>query len=256
MSRNVVVEVSGPIGRIEIARPEKKNALTGEMYLALAEGLERLEGDATVRALLLHGAPDCFSSGNDLEDFLRYDRSAGEFPAFRFLRTISTARKPIVAAVAGPAVGIGTTMLLHCDLAYAAPSARFRMPFVPLGIVPEAASSLLVPMRAGHARASELLLLGRPFGVEKAAEAGILTAVVPEGELLATARAVAEELAALPPASVRITKELMRRPLARAVAEQMAEEGRIVEERLGSPEAKEAIAAFFEKRKPDFSRFS
>lgn len=256
MSRHVVVEVAGRIGRVELARPEKRNALTGEMYRALADALERMEKEAEVRAVLLHGTPDCFSSGNDLEDFLRHDRSAGEFPAFRFLRAISTARKPVVAAVAGPAVGIGTTMLLHCDLVYAAPSARFRMPFVSLGIVPEAASSLLLPMRAGHARAAELLLLARPFDAEKAAAAGILTAVVPEGELLATARAAAEELAALPPASIRMTKELMRRPLARAVAEQMEEEGRAFAERLGSPEAKEAITAFLEKRKPDFSRFS
>ncbi len=255
MSRHVVVEIARGIGRIELARPERRNALTGEMYVALAGALERMEEEAEVRAVLLHGTPDCFTAGNDLEDFLRYDRSAGEFPAFRFLRTISGARKPIVAAVAGAAVGVGTTMLLHCDLVYAAPSARFRMPFVSLGIVPEAASSLIVPMRAGHARAAELLLLARPFDVEKAAAAGLLTAVVPEGELLATARAAAEELAALPPASVRITKELMRKPLARAVAEQMEEEGRIVEERLGSPETKEAITAFFEKRRPDFSRF-
>jgi enoyl-CoA hydratase/carnithine racemase len=256
MSTHVVSEVKDRVGRIELARPEKRNALTGEMYLAMADALARMDADPDVRAVLVHGGADCFSSGNDLKDFLARDPSAGEFPALQFLRRISTARKPIVAAVGGPAVGIGTTMLLHCDLVYAAPGTRFQLPFVSLGIVPEAASSLLLPMIAGYQRAAELLLLGQPFDAEKALAAGIVTAIVPEAGLLQAGRAAALQLAALPPASVRLTKELMKRPHAQAVAGQMAEEARLFVERLASPEAKEAMMAFLEKRKPDFSPFS
>ncbi len=152
-------------------------------------------------------------------------------------------------------MGIGTTMLLHCDLVYASPGTRFQMPFVPLGLVPEAASSLLLPMIAGYQRAAELLLLGRPFSAEKALAAGFVTEVIPEAELLEHARAAAASIAALPPASVRLTKQLMKRPLGEAIASQMAEEGRLFAERLQSGEAKEAMTAFFEKRKPDFTRF-
>jgi enoyl-CoA hydratase/carnithine racemase len=252
---HVAVQIADRIARVELARPEKKNALTGEMYLALADALSRAESDDGVRAVFLHGRPDCFSSGNDLEDFLQRDPRA-ESPALRFLGAIAAARKPIVAAVGGPAVGIGTTMLLHCDLVYAAAGARFHLPFVPLGLVPEAASSLLLPMIAGYPRAAELLLLGEPFGAEKAFAAGIVTAVVPEGELLEVARATAVKLAALPPASVQLTKELMKRPHAQAVASQMAEEGRLFARRLTSPEATEAMTAFLAKRKPDFSKLS
>jgi len=158
--------------------------------------------------------------------------------------------------VGGPAVGVGTTMLLHFDLIYAAPNARFQLPFVPLGLLPEAASSLLLPVIAGYQRAAELLLLGQPFTAEKAQAAGIVTEVVPEGELLERARQAALALAALPPASMRMTKELMKRGLAQAVRERMQEELGLFGERLRSPEAKEALSAFMEKRKPDFSRFS
>jgi enoyl-CoA hydratase/carnithine racemase len=253
-SENVVVEVKDRIARVELSRVEKKNALTPDMYRALADALERADADPQVRAVLVHGRPDCFCAGNDLRDFLERDLTA-ESPALRFLRRIAETRKPIVAAVGGPAVGIGTTMLLHCDLVYAAPGTRFQLPFVPLGIVPEAASSLLLPMIAGYQRAAELLLLGQPFDAEKALAAGIVTAVVPEGELLGRARAVAGQLAALPPSALRLTKELMKGAHARAVADRMSEEGRLFAERLASPEAKEAFTAFFEKRKPDFSRF-
>jgi enoyl-CoA hydratase/carnithine racemase len=157
--------------------------------------------------------------------------------------------------VGGAAVGIGTTMLLHCDLVFAAPGARFQLPFVPLGLVPEAASSLLLPAIAGYHRAAAMLLLGEPFGADGALAAGFVTEVVPEDRLLARARGAAAALAALPPASVRLTKDLMKRGLSGAVAERMAEEGRLFAERLVSPEAREAMTAFFEKRRPDFSRF-
>lgn len=251
----VIAEVKDRVLRIEIARPEKKNALTEAMYVAMAEALEAAGRDALVRAVLVHGAPGCFTAGNDLRDFL--DRPAhGELgPAFRFLREISAFPKPLVAAVSGPAVGVGTTMLLHCDLVYAAPEARFQLPFVTLGLVPEAGSSFLLPLIAGYQRAAELLLLGRPFTAEKALAAGFVTEVVPEDELLEYAREAALGVAALPPAAVQRTKALMKARFAQRIAEAMKEEGEAFRERLASPEAKEAISAFFAKRKPDFSRF-
>jgi enoyl-CoA hydratase/carnithine racemase len=250
MSAHIVAETTDRVARIEIARPDKKNALTLEMYQALADALVAAEGDAQVRAVLIHGA------GNDLKDFLERPPHGDESPTWRFLRAVSSAAKPLVAAVGGAAVGIGTTMLLHCDLVYAAPNARFQLPFVPLGLVPEAASSLLLPMIAGYQRAAELLLLGQPFGSAKALGAGFVTEVVPEGELIEYARSAALALAALPPASVRLTKQLMKGRTAEAVAAQLVLEVGHFRERLASPEAKEAMSAFFEKRKPDFSRFS
>lgn len=253
---HVLVETQDRVTRIELNRPEKKNALSPDMYAAMAKALAAAEADAQVRAVLIHGQSGCFTSGNDVKDFLELPRGPGDSPAAGFLRSISTARKPLVAAVGGPAVGIGTTMLLHCDLVYAAPNARLQMPFVPLGLLPEAASSLLLPAMAGYRRAAEMLLLGGPFGAEKALAAGIVTEIVPEGELLERGRQAALALAALPPASVRMTKELMKRGLATAVQERMTEELGLFGERLRSPEAKEALSAFMEKRKPDFSRFS
>ena len=254
MSTHVVVEVKDRIARLELARPEKRNALTPDMYRALADALGRADADPGVRAVLLHGRPDCFCSGNDMKDFLGRDPDA-EAPAFGFLTRIAGTRKPIVAAVGGPAVGIGTTMLLHCDLVYAAPGARFQLPFAALGLVPEAASSLLLPAIAGYQRAAELMLLARPFDAEKALAAGIVTEIVPEASLLSHAAAAAARLAELPPSSVRLTKELLKRATAQAVAERMEEERRLFADRLASAEAREAITAFLEKRAPDFSRF-
>jgi enoyl-CoA hydratase/carnithine racemase len=252
---HIVVEKKDRITRIELNRPEKKNALSPGMYAAMAAALLAADADAEVRAVLIHGQSACFCSGNDVKDFLALEREPGASPASGFLRAISTARKPLVAAVGGPAVGIGTTLLLHCDLVYAAPNARLQLPFVPLGLLPEAASSLLLPRLAGYQRAAELLLLGQPFSAEKALAAGIVSEIVPEAELLARARQAALALAALPPASVRMTKELMKRDSAQAVQARMTEELELFGERLRSPEAKEALGAFMEKRKPDFSRF-
>jgi enoyl-CoA hydratase/carnithine racemase len=251
----VLVETRDRVTRIELARPDKKNALTQEMYGAMAEALAAAEADAGVRVILLHGTRDCFTAGNDLKDFLERSAGGGPSAAFRFISALPRLEKPLVAAVGGPAVGIGTTLLLHCDLVYATPGARFQLPFVPLGLVPEAASSLLLPMVAGYQRAAELLLLGQPFAADRAHAAGIVTEIVPEERLLERAREAALALAALPPASVRLTKQLMKRPLAAPIAAQMEEEGRLFAERLQSAEAKEAMTAFFEKRKPDFSRF-
>jgi enoyl-CoA hydratase/carnithine racemase len=255
MSAHIVVETKDRVARIEIARLDKKNALTLEMYAGLADALAAAETNAQVRAILIHGAPDCFCSGNDLKDFLERPPHGEDAPTWRFLRAISGAKKPIVAAVGGPAVGIGTTMLLHCDLVYAAPNARFQLPFVPLGLVPEAASSLLLPMLAGYQRAAELLLLGQPFNAAKALGVGLVTEVIPEDELMEYGRDAAAGLAALPAASVRSTKALMKSRYAKAVADTMVEELALFRERLASPEAREAMTAFFEKRKPDFSKF-
>ena len=250
MSTHVRTSTAERIASIELHRPEKKNALTGEMYLAMTEAITRAEADAGVHVILLHGQPGCFTAGNDLADFLAATGGAGvATPAVGFLAAIRTARKPIVAAVGGVAVGIGTTMLLHCELVYATPSARFQLPFVPLGLAPEGGSSLLLPMLAGHQRAAELLLLGRPFGAEAAVAAGLVNEVVGEDRLLAHAREAALAVAALPVESVRITKELLKRPHARALEERMAEELRLFGERLASPEAKAALGAFFQRKK-------
>jgi enoyl-CoA hydratase/carnithine racemase len=252
MSGHVRTSTADRIASIEIHRPEKKNALTGEMYDAMSEAFLRADGDAGVHVVLLHGQVDCFTSGNDLADFVAAGQAQGAgvpSPASRFLGVIRAARKPVVAAVGGVAVGIGTTMLLHCELVYAAPNARFQMPFVPLGLAPEGGSSLLLPMVAGYQRAAELLLLGRPFGAERAAAAGLVNEVVPAERLLAHAREAALAVAALPVESVRITKEWLKRPYAAALEERMAEEIRVFGERLHSPEAKAAMGAFFQRKK-------
>ncbi len=253
MTAHVRTKVADRVAEIEIHRPDKKNALTGAMYDAMSDAILRAEADPGVRVVLLHGQPDCFTSGNDLADFVAAGQAGGAgtvpTPATRFLGVIRVAPKPLVAAVGGVAVGIGTTMLLHCDLVYAAPNARFQMPFVPLGLAPEGGSSLLLPMLAGHQRASEMLLLGRPFGAEKALAAGIVNEVVPAERLIAHAREAALAVAALAPESVRITKEWLKRPYAVALQERMAEEIRVFGERLSSPEAKAAMAAFFARKK-------
>jgi enoyl-CoA hydratase/carnithine racemase len=252
MSQNVRMSTADRVVEIEIHRPEKKNALTGEMYDAMSEAILRADGDPGVHVVLLHGQPDCFTSGNDLADFVAAGESTGRgvpSPASRFLGVIRTARKPLVAAVGGVAVGIGTTMLLHCELVYAAPNARFQMPFVPLGLAPEGGSSLLLPMVAGYQRAAELLLLGRPFGAERALAAGIVNEIVPAERLLVHAREAALAVAALPAESVRITKEWLKRPYAAALEERMAEEIRVFGERLHSPEARAAMGAFFQRKK-------
>jgi enoyl-CoA hydratase/carnithine racemase len=220
----------------------------------LGGALAAAEADPAVRAVLLHGTAECFTAGNDVGDFLKRP-SGGVPPAKALFDVLPTMAKPVVAAVGGPAIGIGSTMLLHCDLVYAAPNARFQLPFVPLGIVPEFGSTFLLPLIAGYQRAAELLLLGQPFTAEKAYAAGFVTEIVPEGELFERARAAALAVAALPPSAVRATKALMRSRVSGQVAAAMEEEGRAFRERLLSPEAKEAMTAFFEKRKPDFSRF-
>jgi enoyl-CoA hydratase/carnithine racemase len=246
--------VDGRIADIELARLDKKNAFTAEMYASLAGALVAADADANVRVVLLHGAADCFSAGNDVNDFLKRP-AGGDSPAMRLFDALPGMKKPVVAAVGGPAIGIGSTLLLHCDVVYAAPNARFQLPFVPLGITPEFGSTYLLPLLAGYQRAAELLLLGQPFSADRAKEVGIVSQIFPENELLQKAREAAKTLAALPPESLRLTKQLMKKRYGPALGETIREETKIFTERLSSPEAKEAMSAFLEKRKPDFSRF-
>ncbi|HEX7639149.1 MAG TPA: enoyl-CoA hydratase [Burkholderiaceae bacterium] len=243
------------VATIEIARPEKKNALTMAMYTAMAEALAAADADPAVRAVLVTGQPGVFTSGNDLEDFMQRPPAGEDSPVFQFMKALAECGKPVVAAVTGAAIGIGTTMLLHCDLVYVSDEARLAMPFVGLGLVPEYASSLLVPQRVGNAKATELLLLGEPFGGERAVEMGFANAVLPAEEVVNHARRMAERFNALPPGAVRESKALIRRGQAALVRETMAVEGEAFGKRLRSPEAMEAFQAFFQKRKPDFSKF-
>jgi enoyl-CoA hydratase/carnithine racemase len=243
------------VATIEIARPEKKNAITGAMYKAMADALDAAQADNAVRAVLITGQPGIFTSGNDIEDFMRRPPGSTESPAFIFMKALMGCDKPVVAAVTGAAIGIGTTMLLHCDFVYVSDEARLAMPFVSLGLVPEFASSLIVPQLMGNARAAEKLLLGDPFTGADAVEAGIANAVLPAAEVAPHARRVAERFNTLPPGAVRETKKLLRRARSAAALETITVEGGIFAARLQSPEAKEAFSAFFQKRKPDFSKF-
>jgi enoyl-CoA hydratase/carnithine racemase len=244
------------VARISLERPEKKNALTAAMYTGLVEAFQRAEADRSVRVLLLCGSATCFTAGNDLQDFMNTPPRDDSSPTLRFIRQLPATRKPLVAAVAGPAVGIGTTMLLHCDLVYADPSTRFQLPFVTLGVCPEAASSYLLPLIVGFPRAAELLLLGDPFSATQALEMGLINGITPSGEVIATAAEKARQLAERPAASLLITKALLKRTHARHIEEVMTEEIAQFGERLASPEAAEAFRAFFERRKPDFSKFA
>jgi enoyl-CoA hydratase/carnithine racemase len=252
---NIVTELGGGVLRVQLDRPEKKNALTRAMYTRLTEVLEAADADPATRVIVLHGAGDAFTAGNDLRDFLEQPPQDQDHPTFRFILAVSRVQKPLVAAVHGVAIGIGTTLLLHCDLVYAAEGARFHTPFVDLGLVPELASSLTLPALAGHQRAAEMLLLGQPVDATRAAQLGFVNAVVPADRLLDTAMEAARTLAAKPAASVRLTKALMRGAQAALVASTLEEEARLFVDRLASPEAREAFAAFLEKRRPDFSRF-
>jgi enoyl-CoA hydratase/carnithine racemase len=254
MTDHVLISAADRVLRVRLNRPEKKNALTHAMYDALTAALERAEADPAIRAITLTGTGDSFSSGNDLADFLQQPAQSGESPVMRFLAAIARAPKPIVAGVNGLAVGIGVTMLLHCDLVYAAEGASFQLPFVNLGLVPEAASSLLLPRLAGHQRAAELMLLGERFDAGAARAIGLVNAVVPAASLDAELDARAAALAAKPPAALRLAKALLKGDAA-GVPARMAAEAAHFAQALRSPEAREAMEAFMQKRKPDFARF-
>jgi enoyl-CoA hydratase/carnithine racemase len=240
--------------RIGFNRPAKKNALTGGMYAAFAEALRSAATDRDVRVILVHGTPDAFTAGNDLQDFLANPPQGPESPVFGFLDALTHVDKPFIAAVNGVAVGIGTTMLLHCDLVYAGQDAKFALPFVNLGLCPEAASSFLLPAIVGYQRAAELLLFGEPFDAAKAHAFGIVTEVLPNDLVLEAAEQAASKLVAKPPESVRLTKQLLKAQTKAMMEAALAEELRHFATRLVSAEAKEAFSAFAEKRKPDFSR--
>ncbi len=251
---NINTAILNGVATIEIARPEKKNALTLEMYQTMVDAVGAAVTSPAVRAILFTGQPGVFTSGNDLEDFMQRPPTGEDSPVFRFMQALATCDKPVVAAVTGAAVGIGTTMLLHCDLVYVSDEARLAMPFVALGLIPEFASSLLIPQLIGHAKAAQLLLLGEPFTGADAVEYGIANAVLPPDEVVPHARRVAERFNALPAGAVRDAKRLMRTADKNVVTQTIKNEAALFAARLRSPEAQEAFQAFFQKRKPDFSK--
>lgn len=255
MSEHTRVHTEGPVLHIRFDRPEKRNALTQQMYATAAQALEEAASDPECRVVVLSGSETCFTSGNDVRDFASGGVSA-DSPVVRFLRVISGFAKPVIAAVAGPAIGVGTTVLFHCDLVFATQDLMLKTPFVDLALVPEAASSLLMPRTLGTQRASGMLLLGEPMSAEDAYNAGLVNRIVPSGELLSTALATALALAEKPPEAVRITKALIRKTERDLVADRLQEEGELFMQRLTSPEALEAFSAFLEQRRPDFSSFT
>ncbi len=238
--------------KLTFDRPEKKNAFNYAMYEELVEALDAAAADPNVRTILLRGRGDAFTSGNDLTEFMSSPPTGEDNVILQFLFRLVDQPKPIVAAVDGAAVGIGTTLLLHCDLVYASPKARFHLPFVNLGLVPEGASSLLLPRLAGSARATELLLFGDPFGAETALDVGMINAVVEDVDAYALERATA--LADRPLTSLLESKRLLREDDRAEIREVIIREARIFGARLTSPEAMEAFTAFFEKRKPNFRK--
>ncbi len=245
----------GRVLTLVFSRPERKNALTLDMYDTLAALLRGAASDREIRVVVLTGAGDVFTSGNDLSDFMKRPPTSTDTPVFRFLEAVARFPKPLLAAVNGAAIGVGTTVLLHCDLAYAAEGAVFQMPFTQLALVPEAGSSYLLPRTLGHRRAAELLLLGGKFDALTAQEAGLINHTLPADELMGFVAEQAATLAALPPAAVETSKRLMKAPFADTLDAVMRSEGAAFMERLASAEAAEAMGAFFEKRAPDFSKF-
>lgn len=250
----VKVAVDGGVMTLTFARPDKKNAITDAMYGALADAMEAAASDPAVRVMLFESEGDAFTAGNDLMDFAAHnaDGGTGQRHVGRFLQALATADKPLVAAVAGRAVGIGVTLLLHCDLVYVAKAALLSAPFVNLAVVPEAASSLLMPARIGYTRAYALFALGETIDGETAAAWGLATEALDAVEVRGKARAAAEALARKPAGALAATKRLMRDPA--ALTERIALETRHFQERLLTAEAREAFRAFFERREPDFTR--
>jgi enoyl-CoA hydratase/carnithine racemase len=235
-------------------RAERKNSITSAMYAALAEAVQAAAADSAARVLLIQGDATVFSAGNDLGDFLNAPPSSPDAPVWRFMRALAPFPKPVVAAVNGPAVGIGSTLLFHCDLVFAGDNAVFSLPFVNLGLCPEFASSLLLPQMFGYHRAAEVLLLGEIFTAQTALEAGLVNRVLSSAETNAYALAQARKLAAKPSSSLTETKRLMKKALADQALARMEEEGASFRRMLGEPAAREACAAFLEKRQPDFGK--
>jgi enoyl-CoA hydratase/carnithine racemase len=250
MTDQVLVTDDGPVCTIRMNRPEKKNALTSAMYDAMAQAIESASGDSAIRCVLIAGAPGVFSAGNDLGDFMKAAMGGEGLggAVMRFLYALARAERPLVAAVQGVAVGIGTTMMLHCDYAVAAADARFSTPFVALGLVPEAASSLIAPRVMGHRRAFELLVMGKPLSGEEAKVCGLVNAVVPADQVEAEAMKAAQAIAVLPPEGVAISRRLMK-GTPDEIVKRMDEESEAFRGRLKSPEARKAFEAFLTRKK-------
>ena len=244
------------VATLAFNRVDKKNAITSAMYQSLADGLRDAAQDASVRAIVITGQPGIFTAGNDVEDFLKNPPQGTDSPVAQFMEQLRVAEKPVIAAVTGMAIGIGTTLLLHCDLVYASENARFAMPFTQLGLCPEFASSLLFPRLAGYQHAAEKLLFGEAFSAVEAQQLGLVNKVVGADELQAHVAQQAAKLVALPAASVRATKRLMKAELAAPIQAAMQAEMQDFSRMLRGPEAMEAFSAFMQKRKPDFSQFS
>ncbi|MBU1358223.1 MAG: enoyl-CoA hydratase [Gammaproteobacteria bacterium] len=251
---DILVHTEAGVMTLTFNRLDKKNSITSAMYGQLADAVASAEADASVRALLIQGDATIFSAGNDIGDFLNAPPSTQDSPVFRFMRGMAGFPKPVVAAVCGPAVGIGTTLLFHCDLVYAGDNAAFSMPFVNLGLCPEFASSLLVPQMFGYHRAAEAVLLGEPFMAEAALEVGLVNRVVPPTECNAIAQAQARKLAAKPLTALIESKRLMKGAQQAAVLQRIDEEAQSFGRMLREPAAREAFTAFMEKRRPDFSK--
>jgi enoyl-CoA hydratase/carnithine racemase len=248
------MERSESILRVQLNRPAKKNALTSSMYASLAELLDGASRDESVHVVLLHGAGDSFSAGNDLEDFMKNPPAASGSPQERFTTALINFDKPLIAAVHGAAVGSGATMLAHCDFVYAADGARFLLPFVNLALVPELGTSYSIPARAGYLAAAELFLLGTPFGAQRAAEVGLVSRVVSEDSLLSTAMETARALAEKPPVALRACKRLLKQGSREQTAAAVKIENQEFSSRVRSAEAREAMTVFLEKRRPDFTK--
>jgi enoyl-CoA hydratase/carnithine racemase len=251
---DIVTDRSGGVLDILLNRPAKKNAMTPSMYIAIADVLDEAAKDDQVRVALWHGAGDSFSAGNDLEDFMKNPPFHGESPQVRLMRALINFDKPIVAAVHGVAIGGGTTMLAHCDCVYAGDGATFQLPFINLALVPEFGSSYLFPSRFGYVRAAELILLGQPFNASRAAELGLVTQVLPDQKLLATASETARKLAEKPAAALQACKRLMKQTVREQLERAVKFENAEFEARVRSADAREAFTAFVEKRRPDFTR--
>ncbi|WP_236211943.1 enoyl-CoA hydratase [Metapseudomonas otitidis] len=257
MSEHIHLEREQGLLTLRMDREDKKNALTRAMYGALADALDAADEDRSVRAVLITGSETCFTSGNDVADFIQAPPSGLDSEVFRFMKALFDFSKPVVAAVSGPAVGIGTTLLLHCDLVYVARDAKLKMPFVNLGLCPEYGSSLILPRLLGHARAAKLLLLGEAFTGEQAAAWGIANEALADGAAtLARAREMAQRFEQLAPSAVAVSKRLMREPGREELRRVIMEEGELFGQRLRTPEAIEALSAFMQRRKPDFSKFA
>lgn len=250
MNTDILIERAGPVWTLTFNRPEKRNALTHAMYTALVEGLAAADADPDVRAVILTGAGNYFTAGNDLQDFLKNPPMGADSPVIRFLHAISRFPKPLLAAVPGVAVGIGTTLLLHCDLAWAAPQARFELPFARLALVPEGAASYLLPLAIGARQASAMLLAGEPLDAPTAARSGLINGVVEAEALQAHVQAQAERLASLPPQALLQTKALLRAPHRTAVETALTQEVQAFARQLQSAEARAAMQAFFTRPQP------